>query len=173
MRRMRRWLPALAILPALLMMGTAPASAHIHVGIGFSFGYPAYYGPWGPGPYGYYGYGPYGYAGWGTTYYSPGPVHVQGPPRDAAPVVFEVNPKKAVVLVDGQEAGKGRDFDSEAYPMWLSKGVHVLELRHKGYKTLLVKLNIRPGKMYRVHYDLKQGEGIDPRSTTAQTTEDT
>lgn len=96
---------------------------------------------------------------------SPSAEYAQLPPPTAAPVELHINPKKASVIVDGQNVGEARDFSSRAYPMWLKFGTHVLQFSKPGYLTLLVKFEVRRGKTYRVHYDLRAGEGIDPRSS--------
>ena len=95
----------------------------------------------------------------------PSAAYAQAPPQTAAPVELHINPKKASVIVDGQNVGEARDFSSRAYPMWLKFGTHVLQFSKPGYLTLLVKFEVRRGKAYRVHYDLRAGEGIDPRSS--------
>jgi len=68
------------------------------------------------------------------------------------------------VIVDGTAVGQARDFNSRAYPLWLKAGTHELELSYRGYQTLRVKFEVKRGRAYRVHYDLHEGEGIDPRS---------
>jgi hypothetical protein len=93
----------------------------------------------------------------------------QAPPRNAAPVVIHISPRKASVIVDGTNVGQARDFDSRAYPLWLKVGTHNLELSYKGHQTLRVKFEVKRGRAYRVHYELRDGEGVDPRSAkTAQ-----
>jgi PEGA domain-containing protein len=146
-------------LVAAVLLGTGITAADAHVSFSFGFGF----GGWAP-------YGPYPPYGFGLGYtYSPSPTYMQSPPHDVSPVVLDISPKKATLLIDGEDVGKARDYDSKAYPLLLKKGTHVLELRYKGYRTLRVKFTVRPGKAYRVHYDLHAGEGIDPRSTSAQT----
>jgi len=111
---------------------------------------------------------PYPGFGWGLSYsYGPPPSYgyAQAPPRNAAPVELHVSPRKATVLVDGSDVGQARDFSSRAYPLWLKAGTHSLELGYRGYQTLRVKFEVRRGRAYRVHYDLREGDGIDPRST--------
>ena len=108
--------------------------------------------------------------GWGVYYsYGPAPYYgyAQIPPRDGAPVELHVSPRKSTVIVDGTNVGQARDFNSRAYPMWLKAGTHELELSYKGYQTLRVKFEVRRGRAYRVHYELNEGQGIDPRSSRA------
>jgi hypothetical protein len=105
--------------------------------------------------------------GWGLSYsYGPPPPYgyAQIPPRNAAPVEMHVSPRKSTVIVDGTAVGQARDFNSRAYPLWLKAGTHELELSYRGYQTLRVKFEVKRGRAYRVHYELQEGEGIDPRS---------
>jgi len=125
---------------------------------------PAFYDPffWDPFWYPRFGWGVY-------SSYGPAPYYgyAQIPPRDGAPVELHVSPRKSTVIVDGTNVGQARDFNSRAYPMWLKAGTHELELSYKGYQTLRVKFEVRRGRAYRVHYELNEGQGIDPRSSRA------
>src|SRR6266581_5986128 len=106
--------------------------------------------------------------GWGLSYsYGPPPAYgyAQVPPRNAAPVELHVSPRKAAVIVDGTNVGQARDFNSRSYPLWLKAGTHTLELDRPGYQRLRVKFEVKRGKAYRVHYELREGEGLDPRSS--------
>lgn len=162
MTKMRRHAAWALVAAVLLGAGVTAADAHVSFSFGFGFGGGYYYGyPWGWAPY-----GPYSPYGFGVGYaYAPAPTYMKTPPHDVSPVVLDIIPRKAALVIDGGEAGKARDYGSRAYPLLLKSGTHVLELRYKGYQTLRVKLTVRPGKAYRVHYDLHAGEGIDPRST--------
>ena len=105
--------------------------------------------------------------GWGLSYsYGPYPYgsYAQVPPRGAVPMELHVSPRKSTLIVDGTNVGQARDFNSVAYPLWLEAGSHVLELSYKGYQTLRVKFEAKRGRAYRIHYDLRKGEGLDPRS---------
>src|SRR5262245_66667726 len=90
---------------------------------------------------------------------------VQAPPRGAVPIELHVNPRKAALVVDGTSAGQARDFSSRAYPLWLPAETHDLELSCKGYHTLRVRFEAERGSAYRIHYDLRAGAGLDPRSS--------
>jgi len=111
---------------------------------------------------------PYPGLGYGFSYqYAPYPYprYAQLPPRNIAPVELHVSPRKADVIVDGTNVGQARDFNSAAYPLWLKAGTHTLELSRSGYLTLRVKFMVQKGRAYRVHYELREGEGLDPRSS--------
>ena len=106
--------------------------------------------------------------GWGLSYsYGPSPAYgyARIPPRNAAPVELHVRPRKSTVIVDGTVVGQARDFNSRAYPLWLKAGTHELELSYRGYQTLRVKFEVKRGRAYRVHYELREGAGMDPRSS--------
>jgi PEGA domain-containing protein len=106
--------------------------------------------------------------GWGLSYsYGPHPYnsYAQVPPRGAVPIELHVSPRKSTLIVDGTNVGQARDFSSPAYPLWLEAGSHVLELNYPGYQTLRVKFEAKRGRAYRIRYDLREGEGIDSRSS--------
>jgi PEGA domain len=166
MRRARRQMALALVLMSFL--GTTAATAggrslarrpgvvRHRVIVGAAFVDPFYWDPfWYPG------------FGWGLSYsYVPPPPYgyAQIPPRNAAPVEMHVSPRKSTVIVDGTAVGQARDFNSRAYPLWLKAGTHELELSYRGYQTLRVKFEVKRGRAYRVHYELQEGEGIDPRS---------
>ena len=165
----RQWTAALALVPILLLESALPAvEASTDVwasGVARQAAAavsPAFVDPYVWGPYVYPGFG------FGVTYsYGPSPDgnHVQEPPRSAVPIELHVIPRKATLVVDGTNVGQARDFSSRAYPLWLPAGTHHLELSYKGYQTLRVRLEAKRGRAYRIHYDLRQGEGLDPRSS--------
>jgi hypothetical protein len=125
---------------------------------------PAFVDPFFWDPFWYPGFG------WGLyDSYGPPPYYgyAQVPRRNAAPVEMHISPRKATVIVDGTDVGQARDFNSRAYPLWLKAGAHTLEFSRPGYQTLRVKFEVKRGRAYRVHYELREGEGVDPRSSTA------
>ena len=165
----RQRTPALALVP-ILVLGSSLASVKASTEVWTSgvaqqqaaVVSPAYVDPYFWGAYAYAGFG------FGVTYsYGPSPdgAHVQGPPRGAVPIELHVIPRKATLVVDGTSVGQARDFSSRAYPLWLPAGTHDLELSYKGYQTLRVRFEAKRGRAYRIHYDLRGGEGLDPRSS--------
>jgi len=111
---------------------------------------------------------PYSGFGWGlSSWYGPplygGYAPIQ--PRNAAPVELHVRPRRSEVIIDGSNVGQARDFNSRAYPLWLKAGTHTLELSRPGYETLRLTFEVKRGRAYRVHYELREGEGLDPRSS--------
>ena len=110
---------------------------------------------------------PYEDRGWHGPYYSPGYGTVKIVPADAAEVELHVHPRMAEVRIDGQDLGQARDHDSTYDPIWMRPGAHVMELSYPGYLTYRVKVETGPGGFHRLHYDLQEGQGLDPRSVTA------
>ena len=160
MRRARQYLILALALPVMLLAGNDQAHAGARIGVRASVVFPVrpafYY--WDPYWYPYPGLG-YGF----SCQYAPNPY--QAYPRNLAPVELHVSPRKSDVIVDGANVGQARDFNSAAYPLWLKAGTHTLELHRDGYQTLRVKFVVQKGRAYRVHYELREGEGIDSRSS--------
>src|SRR5712691_3336832 len=119
---------------------------------------------WGPA----FGFG----FGWGWPYYAAGgwygPPYPYGytrtVPGDWAAVELHVHPRKALVRIDGYDAGEARNFNSAYEPLWLKPGAHTLELSYPGYMTLRVRLAAAEGGYLKLRYSLEEGEGLDPRS---------
>ncbi len=165
MRRSRPTLLAMLAFVPLLFVGAAPVHAGgrtVHGGVVIRSG--VYADPffWDPFWYPRFGWGVY----YSTGPYGPPPSYGYGQvrPRNTAPVELHVSPRKATVVVDGTNVGQARDFDSRAYPLWLKAGTHDIELSYRGRQTLRVRFDVKRGSAYRVHYDLRDGEGLDPRS---------
>ena len=118
-------------------------------------------------PYGYGWYGPYGY-GWHRPYAGPAyrMVTVAVSPDRNAPAVLEtdVYPKKAHVLLNGDDLGKVKYFNGNWDRLPLPAGQHKLVFIAKGYRTLRVELEAEAGRFYRLDYRMQKGEGEDPRS---------
>ncbi len=129
-------------------------------GYGWPYGYGWYGGygwPYGLGWYG--GYGPYA----GTRYRM---VTVAVSPNQNAPAVLEtdIHPKKAHLILDGDDLGKVKYFNGNWDRLPLSPGQHKLVFAAEGYRTLRVEMEAEPGRFYRLDYRMEKGEGEDPRS---------
>jgi hypothetical protein len=132
-----------------------------------------YYGPWwGLGAWwGWPGYWAdawwYGWPTWNWGPY-PGayPGH-EGERVDLGPAIVEtsIRPRKALVVVDGEPVGKARDFNGTWDSLELDPGRHLVVFEARGYETLEVGIDARPGRRYRISYELREGEGKDARST--------
>ncbi len=158
-------LPVVVALVIFLVLPAMPASAAPR-GIGGRrivssvVVVPRFSGPffWGPA----WGFG-LGWGFYGPPYYPP--PYMRMIPGDAASVELHVHPRKALVRVDGYEAGQARDFNSHYDPLWVKPGKHSLELSAPGYMTLRVPIRLSPGAYLRLRYALEEGAGVDPRST--------
>jgi hypothetical protein len=109
---------------------------------GYGYGWPAYggyYGAWNGG-FGYGGYygGSYGYYG-GPYGWSIGGIR------------FKVDPKDAEVYVDGYYAGIVDDFDGIWQQLRLDDGGYRVEVRKRGFETLVFDVRVQPGRTITYH----------------------
>jgi hypothetical protein len=148
--------------------GTVPVSGRASYGYGGSsyLFYPSsWYGgyfydpfPW-YGAYGWYG-GPWGYHPYRMT-------ALKFVPGDETPALLETDlrPKKARLILDGEDLGKVKQFNGNWDRLALAPGVHTLEFRADGYRTLRLEMEAESGSFYRLDYRMEKGEGEDPRSS--------
>ncbi len=119
--------------------------------LGVWWGWPGYwYDGW--GYYGQPGYYPGDYPGYDET--AGGPAYV----------LTDVRPKKAEVVLDGEAIGEAHDFNGTWDVLTLGSGRHDFKFQAPGYMTLEVTVDARVGRRYKLAYDLRRGEGKDPRS---------
>lgn len=115
-----------------------------------------YYGGWGgypyADPYGG-GIGGGGYGGWdGTSGGAASTSQSQEPPNPLDPnlptggVRLKVEPRDAEVFVDGYYAGRVDDFDGARQKLSITRGVHRIELRARGYETTTFNITIVVGE---------------------------
>ncbi len=135
---------------------------------GYSYYPGGWYGGYGwYGPYGYGWYGPYGY-GWYGPYagHRYRMVTVAVSPDRNAPAVLEtdVHPRKAHLILNGDDMGKVKYFNGNWDRLPLPPGQHTIEFRAKGYRTLKLEMETEAGRFYRLDYRMEKGEGEDPRS---------
>ena len=74
-------------------------------------------------------------------------------------------PRRATVVVDGDEVGTARHFNGYRDALWLQPGLHTVEFQVRGYMTLRVRVDAKEGRYYKLQYRLRKGEGVDPRSS--------
>ena len=84
-------------------------------------------------------------------------------PSDIAVVDTDVAPEEARVLLDGKDVGEADEFDGNPGYLVLTPGVHTLQFRHKGYQTLEIELDARPGRRYEVDRTLHKGKPNEVR----------
>lgn len=93
---------------------------------------------------------------WGPPGYA---IRYDGPPNRGA-IKTDIEPEEARVIVDGKDVGEADDFDGWPGYLILKPGHRHLEFRHKGYKTLVVDVDMRAGWLLKLDDDLNRG---DPR----------
>lgn len=141
-----------------------------------------YRGQGGHGGYPWYPpfWDPWGYW-WGAPYFSFGlwwpPVSCCGAdPYEAyvdrdvdrqtpAFVETDIRPRKALVTLDGEAVGRAKDYDGRWDRLVVAPGRRTIELAADGYMTLRVRLVARAGRTIRLERELREGEGLDPRSS--------
>jgi PEGA domain-containing protein len=158
--------------------GTASGIAHYGHGYGYpyyGYGYPYYWYPWwggwypwwGVGWYGSWGWGGYGYAGYYGPYYDTD-VGTEGSyapaPQGPATIETGVSPAKAEVVLDGEAVGFASDYNGRWDELTVAPGQHTITFRAKGYRSLVVDLEARPGATYKFHDALAPGEGEEHRT---------
>jgi hypothetical protein len=80
-------------------------------------------------------------------------------PDEPASVETDVSPSKAEVLLDGESVGFASDYDGRWDDLRIPPGSHTITFAHKGYKTLVVELEARPGAEYEFRDQLVRGDG--------------
>lgn len=98
---------------------------------------------------------------WGGVYVDPfwGPPPMfwyEGAPNRGA-IDTDVQPEDAHVIVDGKDVGEADDFDGMPRYLVLRPGKHRVEFRHKGYDTLVVEVQVKPGWLFRIDDRLDRG----------------
>jgi hypothetical protein len=129
-----------------------------------------YYDPfwWGGYPYGYgYGYGyPWGYGGYyGGGYYGGGYGGGYGGAYDdqaqdgvKGGLKLKVTPKDAEVYVDGYYVGVVNDYDGAFQRLNLVAGPHHIEIKAKGFETLVFDVKVEPRETISYHGDLQPAQ---------------
>ena len=165
--------------------GTANGVARYGYGYDYGYGYGSpwwgagwYGGYWGAGWYGdYWGvgwYGGWGWPGYGYTaygpWYAPYYDYIYVAPAEAEPlhgpaiVETGVSPSKAEVVLDGDMVGFASDYNGRWDRLTVAPGPHTIAFQKKGYRTLVVAFEARPGATYALNDALVPGEGEDRRT---------
>ncbi len=98
-----------------------------------------------------------------AAYWTGSPPSQGMPPGpNLAVVSFKVRPKDARVHLDGRFVGRARYLDGKPGYLYLEPGSYDLELRHEGYRTVLVKLEARAA----CRYDMKHRLESDHQAST-------
>jgi hypothetical protein len=126
-----------------------------------------WYGWWDWPGYGYAGYGPW-YGAWYAPYdrYYVQPSEAQ-PSNGPASVETGVSPSNAEVVLDGESVGFAKDYNGRWDELSVAPGPHTIAFKAKGYRTLVMTFEARPGASYGFHDALVPGEGEDQRELPA------
>ncbi len=136
-------------------------------------GYWGWGGYWGPSFWWWWGY-PFYDAWWSPYYYgvpyAPYGVAVGERAVVTGPAVIEtaVRPKKAAVAIDGEQVGRARDYNGTWDVLRVDPGEHVVTFSYPGYRTLRVRFDARPGRVYRFDEWLERGEGVEERTVAVE-----
>jgi hypothetical protein len=94
----------------------------------------------------------------------PPPSEGMPPGPNLAVVSIAVRPKDARVHLDGRFVGRARYLDGKPGYLYLEPGSYDLELRHEGYRTVLVELDAKAA----CRYDLKHRLESAKRTSTGE-----
>ncbi|MBI1873407.1 MAG: hypothetical protein HYS05_05890 [Acidobacteria bacterium] len=130
--------------------------------------------PYGYYPYGYntygYGYNGYGYGAFGLGYFYYDPMwwsypsgYWYGYPSsggyggyyEQGAVRLKIKPEHADVYVDGYYVGQVDDFDGIFQRLRLDYGPHRVEIRARGFESLVFELRAQPGRTITYRGELK------------------
>ena len=165
--RHSRVLVLTAVLCAAMLTWSTPVLAQRHGGGGGPRGGgghggpgPAVVGPgWGGGYWGpYFGWGyPYWWGAWGPSPWGLWPYFDPYYMRTAAmaSVRVQVQPVQTEVFVNGYYAGVVDSFDGTFQRLRLDPGQHVLELYLPGHQPVRQDLLLAPGEGYKVKYTMQ------------------
>lgn len=129
--------------------------------------YPWYSSGFGWGGFGYMWYDPfytpyyyrhpYGYP-YNLYYRSPAPSVYYGEEDEelVGSIRFRVEPKDALVYVNGALVGTVDDFNGLKDHLQLPAGVHQVEIRAEGYETYVAELTVEAGKTLTERFSLKK-----------------
>jgi hypothetical protein len=92
------------------------------------------------------------------------------PPRGPAIVETGVSPSKAEVVLDGDTVGFASDYSGRWDRLSVVPGPHTITFQKKGYRTLVIAFEARPGATYVFNDALVSGEGEDRRTLPAAVT---
>jgi hypothetical protein len=127
-------------------------------------GWYGWYGWWDWPGYGYAGYGPW-YGAWYASYDRNYVESFEAQqPRGPATVETGVSPAKAEIVLDGESVGFASDYNGRWDRLNVAPGPHTISFQAKGYRTLVIAFEARPGASYAFHDALVPGEGEDRRN---------
>jgi hypothetical protein len=149
----------LLVASALLLWSTPAQAQHyrgrIHVGIGFG-----YYSPFFWGGYGWYP---------SPWFHPPYPYYAFAQRAESAARLL-VTPRETEVYLDGYLVGTVDDFDGFAQRLRVRPGEHQIQLYLEGHRTITETLLFRPGETYKISHVMEPlPEGEAPSSLSEST----
>ena len=82
-------------------------------------------------------------------------------PPNVARVSVDVKPANAEVIIDGFPVEASREQERA---VWLEPGSHLVEIRHPGYRTLSLNMQVAGGGSYEIYRRLQRQGGVDWQS---------
>ena len=102
----------------------------------------------------------------GSAYAGPWPFGPWGPmtpevPPHLAGIDCDISPEEAEVWVDGRRIGEADDYDGFPRLLILEPGKRRIEFRHRGYRTISIDVDLRPGWLLRLDDEMERGDPTD------------
>jgi hypothetical protein len=93
-------------------------------------------------------------------------------PQPSGPAIIEtgVTPSKADVVLDGDTVGFASDYNGRWDKLSVAPGPHTIAFQNKGYRSLVITFEARPGATYVFNDALVPGDGEDRRTLAAAAT---
>lgn len=82
-------------------------------------------------------------------------------PPNVARVSVDVKPANAELIIDGFPVEASRE---QKRAVWLEPGSHLVEIRHPGYRTLRLDIQVAGGASYEIYRRLQRQGGVDWQS---------
>ena len=82
-------------------------------------------------------------------------------PPNVARVSVDVKPANAELIIDGFPVEASRE---QKRAVWLEPGSHLVEIRHTGYRTLRLDIEVAGGASYEIYRRLQRQGGVDWQS---------
>ena len=82
-------------------------------------------------------------------------------PPNVARVSVDVKPANAELIIDGFPVEASRE---QKRAVWLEPGSHLVEIRHPGYRTLSLDIQVAGGRSYEIYRRLQRQGRVDWQS---------
>lgn len=75
---------------------------------------------------------------------------------NAADLIFQVSPSKALIFIDGKLIGNAHDFASQRDRYTVLEGDHDLRIELPGYKTFQTRMRLAPNRTLKLDIELEK-----------------